>query len=832
MSKLHTGPAVNDAQTITGERYTDVYYEYQPNAVELSYQEKDGIFVYECANGLALKVEVVTENIIRFRFALEGSFERDFSYAIDPEASYRAPKITIGGDATHYFIHTEKLHCRIGKSDLKVSLLDAKSQQVICEDAAPFYARRSIHHGVELVKITKSALANENYFGLGDKSGNQNLLGHQFQNWNTDSFAYEKDSDPLYRSIPFYYGIHSGMAYGIFLHNTYRTHFDFNSKHNGQTAFWADGGEMDYYFIYGPHSMEVAERYAWLTGRAELPPIWALGFHQCRWSYYPESRVYEVAREFRDRKIPCDAIYLDIDYMDGYRCFTWDEEHFPNPKGMIDDLREQGFQTVVMIDPGIRVDPKYPVYREGLAKNMFCYRSSGELMRGPVWPSDCVFPDFTRAEVREWWGGLYQKLYNEHGVSGFWNDMNEPAVFKVNSATCPDDVLHHYDGQLTNHRRAHNVYGQQMSRGSFEGLKRLKPEKRPFVLTRATFSGGQRFASVWTGDNVASWEHLRLANLQCQRLSASGFSFVGTDIGGFKNQPDGELFVRWLQLAVFHPLYRVHSMGNNVDGAAEAEAEVIHEAERSNRVDQEPWSFGDENTKLARQAIEFRYELLPYIYTSFRLYTVSGQPLLRSLFLYDPTDEENLRRESEFLFGPHLLVIPILQPGLQSQKGYLPGGRWYDYWSGILYEGQQEVTLPVSAGLIPILVKAGAVIPNYPVQQYTGEKAFDKISLRVYYGELSSELYEDAGEGYAYQSGAFRLRTFHTAPGTKTFSLKQNQEGSFKTTYAVFQIQLFGLPFEVTQCKADGKELSFRKEENYLLIEAPEGFGELVVGGK
>ncbi|MCB0589481.1 MAG: hypothetical protein KDD06_29625, partial [Phaeodactylibacter sp.] len=329
----------------------------------------------------------------------------------------------------------------------------------------------------------------------------------------------------------------------------------------------------------------------------------------------------------------CDAIYLDIDYMDGYRCFTWNKDYFPNPSAMIGKLRQQGFQTVVMIDPGIRVDSKYRVYQKGMEKEAFARRSSGELMRGPVWPPDCVFPDFTRPDVREWWGGLYKGLYLEDGVSGFWNDMNEPAVFKVEGATCPDNVLHHYDGHPCDHRKAHNVYGQQMSRATFEGLKKLKPGKRPFVLTRATFSGGQRFASVWTGDNAATWEHLRLANLQCQRLSASGFSFVGSDIGGFDKQPDGELFIRWLQLAVFHPLYRVHSMGNNIDGAAEAEAEMIQAAEKENRMDQEPWSFGEDNTLLARKAIEFRYELLPYIYTAFRQYVQTGSPVIRSLFL-------------------------------------------------------------------------------------------------------------------------------------------------------------------------------------------------------
>ncbi|MEM9931937.1 MAG: TIM-barrel domain-containing protein, partial [Bacteroidota bacterium] len=332
--------------------------------------------------------------------------------------------------------------------------------------------------------------------------------------------------------------------------------------------------------------------------------------------------------------------------MDGYRCFTWNDQHFPDPKQLIKDLRKQGFETVVMIDPGIRVDEAYETYTSGIKEDVFCRRVDGELMLGPVWPPLCVWPDYTRPEVREWWGKQYKKLYKTDGVSGFWNDMNEPAVFQVNSLTFPDGVMHDMDGSPRDHRAAHNIYGMQMSKATYDGLKELKPKVRPFVLTRATFSGGQRYAAVWTGDNIASWEHLRLANLQCQRLAISGFSFCGTDIGGFAEVPTGELLVRWLQLGIFHPLYRVHSMGNNVDGAAEAEADQIAEAERLNRLDQEPWAFGDPYTSLNRAAIELRYRLLPYLYTTFFDHTKNGTPFLRPLSFVDPSWDEAHRREN------------------------------------------------------------------------------------------------------------------------------------------------------------------------------------------
>jgi alpha-glucosidase len=395
---------------------------------------------------------------------------------------------------------------------------------------------------------------------------------------------------------------------------------------------------MDYFFINGPSLDDVAVRYHELTGITELPPLWAMGFHQCRWSYYPESRVRELAADFREKKIPCDALYLDIDYMDGYRCFTWNKEHFPDPAKMISDLRDDGFHTVVMIDPGIRVDPDYHVYADGMEGDMFCRRPDGTHMIGPVWPPECVWPDYTDPEVRDWWGDLYKELYLEQGVSGFWNDMNEPAVFKVNALTFPEDVRHHYEGYGADHKKAHNIYGMQMTRATWDGLRRLKPEKRPFLLGRASFAGGQRYAALWTGDNVASWEHLAIANRQCLRLAISGYSLVGTDIGGFVDDPTPEMLTRWLQLAVFHPVMRVHSMGNNEDGAAEVEAEAVKEAEKLNRQDQEPWVHGKKHTKLNRSAIKMRYRLLPYLYTVMKRHVEVGTPVLRNMFFYDQKD--------------------------------------------------------------------------------------------------------------------------------------------------------------------------------------------------
>ena len=498
-------------------------------------------------------------------------------------------------------------------------------------------------------------------------------------------------TDPLYRAIPFYYGLRNGIGYGIFFDNTFRTFFDFASERSDVTSFWAHGGEMNYYFIYGPSLMEVAEGYTQLTGTCEMPPMWALGYHQCRWSYYPESRVRELADNFRRRKIPCDALYLDIDYMDGYRCFTWNNEHFPKPAQLIRDLDDEGFRTVVIIDPGIKIDPGYEIFDQGLANDYFCRRTDGPYVKGNVWPGECYFPDFTNPEVRNWWSGLFRDLIRKDGVSGVWNDMNEPALFDTSDRTVPHDVRHDYDGNPCSHRKAHNIYGMQMSRATYEGVKRYLYPERPFMITRASYSGGQRFASVWTGDNTSSWEHLRLANLQSQRLSVSGFSFVGSDIGGFNDLADGELFVRWLQCAIFHPLCRAHTMGDHGHGAAEIDTEAVEAKAAQVNSDQEPWSFGEEYEAVARKAIEFRYQILPLIYTAFWQHIQYGTPIIRPLAFLDHTDHETYGRMDEFSLGDHLLVCPVLQPESESRKLYLPHGKWFNYYTSEAIVGGQEV---------------------------------------------------------------------------------------------------------------------------------------------
>jgi alpha-glucosidase len=518
--------------------------------------------------------------------------------------------------------------------------------------------------------------------------------------------------------------------------------------------------------------------------------------------------------------------------MDGFRCFTWNYDHFPDPKKLIADLRAGGFETVVMIDPGIKEDPQYAVYCEGLEAGYFLHSADGAVAKAPVWPGFCAFPDFTRPDVRAWWGELYRDLYLNMDVSGFWNDMNEPAVFHVRHKTLPDHVLHDCDGAPASHRRAHNVYGHQMSRASFEGLRALRPDKRPFLLTRASFSGGQRYAALWTGDNVSDWEHLQIANVQCQRLAVSGFSFVGTDVGGFAGNCTPELFVRWLQLSVFHPLMRVHSMGQHTAGDTSIDpATIIEEAQLSDPAlhtsDREPWSFGEKTTDLARKAIELRYCLLPCLYTALWQHATDGQPVLRHVAFADQADPKHWDNERDFLFGEHLLVSPVVQPKLQRQLVYLPKGNWYYFWTGQPSNG--EVFVNLMPDQIPFFVREGAVLPVYPVRQWTGERPVDELTLYVYYknGSEASRLYEDAGDGYAHEQGAYSLKLLTTEGSDGHFRLEQHSEGDFRPAYGRVKIYLVGFPAYVHRCVVDGaeipiKEIRLRDRSLYTLNVGPD----------
>ncbi|NOX59624.1 MAG: DUF5110 domain-containing protein, partial [Planctomycetes bacterium] len=495
-------------------------------------------------------------------------------------------------------------------------------------------------------------------------------------------------------------------------------------------------------------------------GRIQMPPLWALGYQQSKFSYVPESAARNLADEFRNRDIPCDVIWFDIDYMDGFRIFTFDPIGFPDPATLNNDLHNMGYKTVWMINPGVKAESGYFISDQGTAGDHWVYDSNSNPYVGQVWPGAANFPDYTRPATRTWWAGLYAG-YMSTGIDGVWNDLNEPGIFDGPGHTMPESNLHRGGGGLTpgTQSQYHNVYGMLMSQASHEGISATNPNKRPFVLSRASFIGGHRYAAMWTGDNIADWTHLGWSNAMTLNIGLSGQPFAGPDLGGFVGDGTADLFARWMGVGVFMPFCRAHQ--DNIG------------------VDKEPWSFGASVEATSRTAIQRRYRLLPYMYTLFRESSVNGLPVVRPVFFADLTDASLREEDTAFLLGADLLVVPNLtQNSGAAPTPSLPTGSWRT----ISLVGENSAT---DVNQPDLRVRDGAIIPAGPVMEFTGEMPLDPLTLIVSLdstGNAQGDLYEDAGEGLTYQSGDYRLARYTaTQSGTTVTVSVQTLEGTMAT---------------------------------------------------
>ena len=609
----------------------------------------------------------------------------------------------------------------------------------------PVFSKRTDARGPRRIfRILESP--GTNFYGTGETPGPLLRNGRRIVCWNTDAFEYDESWASLYQSHPWVLGVRAdGSAFGILADTTCRCEIDLGSAADQPATptieFAVDDSAPPFavYAFERDTPQEVVAALADLTGRMPLPPKWALGYHQSRWSYEPAARVLRLADEFRDRHIPCDCIWLDIDYMDGFRCFTFDPVKFPDPAALNASLHERGFKTVWMIDPGIKVDANDPVYAAGSAGGHFLRNAEGDEYRGTVWPGVCAFPDFTRARTRAWWASLYAPFIAT-GIDGVWNDMNEPSIFDNAGKQMPEDNRHDADAELggpATHARYHNVYGMLMVRATREGIAAARPQKRPFVLTRSNFIGGQRYAATWTGDNRSDWTHLAWSIPMALNLSLSGQPFVGPDIGGFAGQADGKLFARWMGIGALLPFARGHSIKDSID--------------------HEPWSFGPLCEATCRVALNRRYRLMPYLYTLFREASLTDVPVVRPVFFADPGDPALRDIDDCFLLGPDLLVrASVLESGAPSESP-LPRGIWREYEPCPLAGGTSDADLP------RLLFRGGGIVPLGPVMQFVGERPTDPLTLAVCPDQdfaAAGKLYEDAGEGKEYHDGHFRLSTY------------------------------------------------------------------------
>jgi alpha-glucosidase len=604
--------------------------------------------------------------------------------------------------------------------------------------------------GTGKVRVVLDVPEGTSLYGEGEVTGPLLRNGTSITLWNTDNGAYKvAGGRMLYQSHPWVLGVRrDGSAFGFLADSTWRA--DLNLTHG--IEFISDGPPCPVLVLEGASPQAVLSKLAGLTGTLPLPPRWALGYHQCRWTYSPDARVRQVADEFRARRIPCDVIWEDIDYMDGFRDFTFDPTRFPDPKATNDYLHAHGFHSVWMIDPGVKAEPGYRVYDSGEAAAVWVKNAQGQEYHGRVWPGPCAFPDFTRPATRAWWSGLYRDFLAQ-GVDGVWNDMNEPAVFDGPDHTMPVDCQHAGGDGLPAGTEAqyHNVFGMLEVRATREGLAAANPTRRPFVLSRANFLGGQRYAACWTGDNTSSWEHLKLSIPMSLSLGLSGQPMSGPDIGGFDGVASPDLWAHWIAVGAFYPFARGH-------------------ASRS-APPKEPWAFGEETERAARLALERRYRLLPYLYTLYAASERDGLPVMRPVFFAAPADAALRAEQAAFLVGADLLVVPrwaehpALPPGNWRPCSLVPG----DDAPGEKY--QPEVRL-----------RPGAILPLGRVVQSTTEESLDPLTLLVSldaHGLAEGTLYEDAGDSYAYRHGLYRLTTYRAerAPDNRVTLRALSHEG-------------------------------------------------------
>ncbi len=774
------------------------------------------------ADGIAIEdgpareeITAVRDDILRVRIAPRGTMPEDASWAVLPNALHSRASVTPETSPTYCGFHTSSLRVQIDRTNLQLTVRDL-SGKIVQQDALP------VRFEGESFRISKTMPLDEHYFGLGDKTGPLDRRNEAFSLWNTDAYRFQESTDPIYKSIPFFMIYRAGVASGIFLDNTWRTSFDFGKALPGVYSFGAVNGPLNYYILYGPSPKQVVEAYAWLTGAPPLPPLWALGFQQSRYTYVPQARVLEVAHRLRADHIPADAIYLDIGFQEKNRPFTVDTRLFPDFSGMVAQLRSENFHVVAITDLHIAKLPDggYHPYDSGMAGDHFVKNPDGSVYTGVVWPGPSVFPDFTQQQTRAWWGTLYRQFHRD-GIEGFWNDMNEPSIFDSPTKTMPLDVVHRIDEpgfatRTATHAEIHDVYGMENSRATFDGLKALDPNRRPFVLTRATYAGGQRYAATWTGDNSSSWNHLRMTTPMLENLGLSGFAFSGADVGGYAGTPPPDLLTKWLEIAAFEPIDRDHT--------------------EQGTGDQEPWVGEPAQEAIRRRFIEERYRLMPYLYTLAEEASRTGLPMVRPLFLeypdaaadHHPIDID-VPASGEFLLGRDLLIAPPPFPDeLDSYSVEFPSPVWFDYWTGerlvpshssgqsgdVLAGSAQTLSVRIKPELatIPVFVHAGSIVPIAPLVESTNEKPKGPLTLRVYAGsDCRGTLYQDDGRTYAYKDGGFLRMSFSCQVNRDGFELRGgSQEGTYPAWWTNVRVEVYGWKRDVRGALLNSKPFNFK----------------------
>lgn len=687
------------------------------------------------------------ENTIRVRISRSDSF-RDFSYMLAGEMIPTSP--TVKDSCGVILMKTSKITLKIEKTPrLRLTFMDSLGN-ILNEDESG----KGFGTTFEGNRVTsyKKLHPGERFVGLGEALGSLDRRGSVVILQNTDTFNYGDPRLPMYTNIPFYIGVLNDSCYGIFYHNSFPGTVNFGAGNVRFMSITHEGGDADYFFFHDDTPSGIIKAYASITGFSHLPPLWSLGFHQSRCSYYNENQVMEIANTFRQKGIPLDCIVLDADYLVDYKPFVINKERFPDIKRLSESLRKERIRLTASVNPGISTDKGYAPGESALKEDVILKYLDGTPYVAPIDPNINWYVDYTSEKGREWWKKQMSVLA-ESGIRGYWNDMNEPAV---SESVVPDNVAFDFDGHGASAKEARNLFGMLMARSSYEAGLRNVENERPFILTRSGFAGIQRYSAVWTGDNTANSDHLLLGGLLHCQLGISGVPFTGSDIGGFIGDGSKELYTRWIEAGVFSPFVRSHRIAFGSGN--------------------EPWSYGEIPEGIAKTYIGLRYRMLPYIYSLFEESTKNGMPLVRSLCIYHPFDGKayDKRYQYEYYFGPSILVAPAI-PEESSTPVYLPKGEWYDIYTGKSLAGGTELKTSYPDCQLPLFVKGSSIIPMQSLVTSTSEEPSDTLYIHLFKGTEASRFsyYEDDGVTYDYRNGDFHKReiSYDPADGKLEFGL-------------------------------------------------------------
>jgi len=652
-------------------------------------------------------------------------------------------------------------------------IVDLESKDFQQNDTIPYFQVEEEDNKINFIyKMSKEDVV----YGLGETLGALNKRGKIYRFYNTDDPEHTPDKMSLYGSHPFMI-LDGKKTFGLFIDYPSEIIFDIGFTDKDILQITLPSKDFDLYIFDSDEKLSIIKEYFNLTGKPYIPPKWAFGFQQSKWSYFSEEEVRNVAKKFRETGIPCDVIYTDIDYMDSYKVFTINKEKFPNYEGMVKDLKEMGIKVIPIIDPGVKIEKDYEMYEEGKEKGFFCVDENGNDFVAAVWPGPTHFPNFLNSEVRRWWGKKY-KLFTDMGIKGFWNDMNEPSIFYtpkgldnllemlkyleenkenagievflaretlLNIASNREDYISFYhkldNGSLINHDTVHNLYGFNMTKATADELKELLPNERYLLLSRSSYPGLHRMASIWMGDNKSWWEHMLVNIRMLQSLNMMGFFYTGADVGGFGADSSAELVIRWMELGAFTPFYRNHTALNTRP--------------------QEPWQFDEESLNIMRDIVRLRYAFLPYTYSEYMNSVKESVPFVKPLsFVFEGDRVKDI--EDQYMYGESLMVAPVYEQNKKGRYLHLPEVKWLNWTASKYEERNMKVYEPgdyyIEADLneIPLFIKENSLILLSEPMNYVGEKEITELTvIGLVSDHAVYNYYDDDGTTYNFTKGEF-----------------------------------------------------------------------------